>query len=194
MGFQEAVQTVLSKYATFTGRAARPEFWWFMLFVFIVNIVTGILDGVLFNGQVLNTIAMLALLLPQLAVGVRRLHDIDRSGWWMLLALIPVVGWVALIYFNVQPSYEGDTRRDTPAPEVGRVLLLSLVGGVIGLGVGYLTSPIEPNSVYLTQVQADHATQVGGLHLLVSIVVGLATGLIIGFVLNAIASTRSSGA
>lgn len=110
MGFQQAVQTVLSKYATFTGRASRPEFWWFMLFVFIVNIITGVLDGVLFNAQVLNTIAMLALLLPQLAVGARRLHDIDRSGWWLLLAIVPVIGWIVLIYFNVQPSQPGDNR------------------------------------------------------------------------------------
>jgi uncharacterized membrane protein YhaH (DUF805 family) len=114
MGFQEAVQAVLSKYATFTGRAARPEFWWFMLFIFLVNVGTSIIDGMLFDGQVLNTVAMLALIVPQLAVGARRLHDIDRSGWWLLLALVPVVGWIVLIYFNVQPGQPGANRFGPP--------------------------------------------------------------------------------
>lgn len=114
MGFQEAVRTVLSKYATFTGRAARPEYWWFMLFVFLVNVGTSIIDGMLSDGHVLNTVAMLALIVPQLAVGARRLHDIDRSGWWLLLALVPVVGWIVLIYFNVQPGQPGANRFGAP--------------------------------------------------------------------------------
>ncbi|GEO83573.1 MULTISPECIES: DUF805 domain-containing protein [Alphaproteobacteria] len=110
MDFQGSVRTVLSKYATFTGRAARSEFWWFALFVLLVNIATGFIDSAVFGGQVLNTLAGLALLVPQLAVGVRRLHDIDRSGWWLLLALVPVIGWIVLLYFNIQPSQPGDNR------------------------------------------------------------------------------------
>ncbi|MBR0557138.1 DUF805 domain-containing protein [Ciceribacter sp. L1K23] len=110
MDFQTAVRTVLSKYATFNGRASRPEFWWFVLFVFLVNIVTSIIDSVIFGTPLLNSIAALGLLLPQLAVGARRLHDTDRSGWWLLIAFIPLIGWIVLIYFNIQPSQQGDNR------------------------------------------------------------------------------------
>lgn len=110
MGFQDSIRTVLSKYATFTGRAGRPEFWWFVLFNFLVNLVTSIIDGAVFGSPVLNTVTGLALILPSIAVGVRRLHDIDRSGWWLLLGLIPVIGWIVLIYFNVQPGQQGDNR------------------------------------------------------------------------------------
>lgn len=110
MDFQTSIRTVLSKYATFTGRASRSEFWWFALFAVIVNIVTSIIDSTILGASLLNVISSLGLLLPQLAVGARRLHDIDRSGWWLLIALIPIIGWIVLIYFNVQPSQQGANR------------------------------------------------------------------------------------
>ena len=95
---QKAVKTCFTKYAEFTGRAARPEFWWFALFQFVVLTVIGMVS------QVLYGIAALALLLPALAVGSRRLHDINKSAWLMLLWLIPVIGWILLIYWAVQPG------------------------------------------------------------------------------------------
>jgi uncharacterized membrane protein YhaH (DUF805 family) len=122
MDFVSAVKTCLKKYATFTGRAARPEFWWFVLFGIIARAVANIIDRILFgaatvhvdagNGSVTmhygpGYVAMLvglALIVPSLAVGARRLHDIDRSGWWQLLLLIPIIGWLILIYWFVQPS------------------------------------------------------------------------------------------
>ena len=110
MGFQEAVRTVLSKYATFTGRAARPEFWWFALFSLLAHLVASFLDGLLFGQQLIDGLLALALLLPSLAVGARRLHDIGRSGWWLLISLIPVVGWLVLIYFYVQPGEPSDNQ------------------------------------------------------------------------------------
>lgn len=110
MDFQTSIRTVLSKYATFTGRATRSEFWWFALFVILVNIATSIIDNLIIGAPVLNTISALGLLLPQLAAGVRRLHDIDRSGWWLLIVLIPLIGWIVLIFFNVQPSQQGANR------------------------------------------------------------------------------------
>jgi uncharacterized membrane protein YhaH (DUF805 family) len=88
---------VLKKYAQFTGRARRQEFWMFTLFSVGIAIVLGIIGG-LIGFSLLSTLYSLAVLVPSVAVGVRRLHDTGRSGWFMLLALIPVIGLV-LIYF-----------------------------------------------------------------------------------------------
>ncbi|HCL67400.1 MAG TPA: DUF805 domain-containing protein [Rhizobium sp.] len=114
MTFQESVSTVLSKYMDFNGRAARPEFWWFALFSFLVNIVASVIDEIIFGVGILDTLSALALLLPSLAVGARRLHDIDRSAWWLLLVLVPIVGWIVLIYFNVQPGQQGENQYGQP--------------------------------------------------------------------------------
>ncbi|MDZ5663501.1 DUF805 domain-containing protein [Nocardioides sp. S-58] len=103
MDFMTAVRTCLSKYVDFSGRARRSEYWYFALFNFLVGIVTSILDAILGTGYddstggLFNTLGALALLLPSLAVGVRRLHDTGRSGWWILLGLIPLIGWIILI-------------------------------------------------------------------------------------------------
>jgi len=96
--FQAAIKTCLRKYADFSGRAARPEFWWFFLFQVLVMVVTGMVS------EVLNGLAALALLLPGLAVGARRLHDIGKSAWFLLVGLIPFVGWLIMLYWFVQPS------------------------------------------------------------------------------------------
>ena len=97
MNFQEAVKTCFSKYVDFSGRASRSEYWWFVLAYVIVAIVAG------FIHQVVYGLVILAFLLPLLAAGARRLHDIGKSGWWLLLGLIPLVNLV-LLYFSVQPS------------------------------------------------------------------------------------------
>lgn len=119
MNFSEAVKSAFSNYINFSGRATRPEFWWWVLFVFIILFVLGIIDGAIIApmlgfeafadnaGQPLSLLASLGLFLPNLAVAVRRLHDIGRSGWWILIGLIPVVGFVVLIYWYVQPGSEG---------------------------------------------------------------------------------------
>lgn len=111
-----AIRSVLSQYATFSGRARRPEYWWWVLFLFLLVSVTRLIDYTVImpllgatgearqDGQPLSAIVSLALLLPTLAVGVRRLHDIGRSGWWMLMSLVPIVGTLVLLYFFVQPS------------------------------------------------------------------------------------------
>ncbi len=94
--------TVLKdKYADFNGRATRSEYWWYTLFAFVLGIVLGIL-----NIKILTGLVGLALLVPNIAVGVRRLHDTGRSGWMLLLALIPLIGSLVLIYFFVQESKE----------------------------------------------------------------------------------------
>jgi len=105
MNFGQAISTCLSKYATFSGRASRSEFWWFFLFQLLVSLVTS------FLGDLINGLAALALLLPALAVGARRLHDIGKSGWWQLIALT-IIGILVIIYWAVQPSAEGSNSYD----------------------------------------------------------------------------------
>jgi uncharacterized membrane protein YhaH (DUF805 family) len=95
---KKAVMTCFNKYVEFKGRADRPEFWYFVLFQVVVLAVLGLVS------QTLQGLGSLALFLPGLAVSVRRLHDIGKSGWWVLIGLIPLVGWVILIYWGVQPG------------------------------------------------------------------------------------------
>ena len=97
MDFVQAIKSCLGQYATFSGRASRSEYWWFFLFQVLVMVATGML------GDVINGLASLALLLPALAVGTRRLHDIGRTGWWQLL-LLTGIGFLVLLYWWVQPS------------------------------------------------------------------------------------------
>ena len=99
--FGEAITTCLSKYATFEGRASRSEYWYFVLFTVLLSFATALIS------DVLNLFALLAIALPSLAVGVRRLHDTDRSGWWYLIWFVPVVGWVILIVFFCQRGTPG---------------------------------------------------------------------------------------
>ncbi len=95
---QRSVRTCLTKYADFNGRAARPEFWWFVLAQIVVSLI---LNTVL---PLLGGLFSLAAIIPSLAVGSRRLHDIGKSGWLQLLGLIPIVGWIILIYWAAQPG------------------------------------------------------------------------------------------
>ena len=95
---QKAVRTCLTKYAHFNGRAARPEFWWFILAQLLVGAILNMVSiplGGLFS---------LAMLVPSLAAGSRRLHDLGKTGWLQLLVLIPILGWVVLIYWEAQPG------------------------------------------------------------------------------------------
>ncbi|HXH71192.1 MAG TPA: DUF805 domain-containing protein [Mariprofundaceae bacterium] len=107
---------VLKKYAVFSGRAQRSEYWFFALFSIIISIVLGVVDGMLgtVNQQygigTLGLIYSLAVLIPSLAVTVRRLHDTDRSAWWLLILLIPLAGPIVLLVFMVLDSTAGDNR------------------------------------------------------------------------------------
>ncbi|MGM9428083.1 DUF805 domain-containing protein [Hydrogenophaga sp. MI9] len=109
MNFVDAVKLCFTKYVGFEGRASRSEYWWWVLFIIVVSIVLGAV-----RAGMLGNLFSLATLLPSLAVGARRLHDIGKSGWWQLVALIPLIGWILLIYWAVQPS-EGDNAHG-PAP------------------------------------------------------------------------------
>ena len=106
LSFGEAVkQALVENYCSFTGRASRSEYWWYALFAFIVGSVVAAVFS--FNDtveQVMTSLCGLALLLPGLGVSIRRLHDTGRSGWWVLINLIPAVGWIVFLVFAVQPS------------------------------------------------------------------------------------------
>jgi uncharacterized membrane protein YhaH (DUF805 family) len=105
MDFVTAIKTCFTKYVGFAGRAPRSEYWYFTLFLVVVAIALGAagLD------QVGNFFSLVTLL-PSLAVGVRRLHDTDRSGWWLLLLLVPLVGMIVLIVWFVKSGTQGANR------------------------------------------------------------------------------------
>ncbi|WP_395304730.1 DUF805 domain-containing protein [Enterobacter sp. ECC-019] len=114
---------VLRNYIGFGGRARRKEYWMFVLVNFILIMVLGIVDKILgwerAGGEgVLTTIYGLLVLLPSWAVLFRRLHDTDRSAWWLLLLLIPIVGWIVILIFNCQSGTPGENRFG-PDPKAG---------------------------------------------------------------------------
>jgi uncharacterized membrane protein YhaH (DUF805 family) len=113
MGFGGAIKTCFSKYVEFKGRAGRPEYWWWALFNVLVSFGTAAVDLAIAAAGgpgVVSNLVGLALFLPSLAVGARRLHDTDRRGWWLLLWLIPLIGWIILIVFLCQRGTEGPNR------------------------------------------------------------------------------------
>ena len=130
MGFAEAVKSCFDQYVGFSGRARRSEYWWFYLFAVLVFVVTTVLDVVIGTGFEgtgygwLTLVAALALLLPGLAVSIRRLHDTSRSGWWYLIGLVPFVGGIILLVFYCLDSHPDNKYGPSPkavgaAPEVG---------------------------------------------------------------------------
>ena len=107
---------VLKQYADFSGRARRKEYWYFILINFLINMgiafVSGLIGGMsqdpsMTLAMVMLTLYNLAVFIPSTAVGVRRLHDTNRSGWWLLISMIPLVGAIVLIIFFVEDSQPG---------------------------------------------------------------------------------------
>ena len=124
MPFPDAVKTCFSKYADFTGRAGRSEFWWWVLFTFLLGIVASIIDAVLGTRSssgtgLVESLANLAVLLPSIAVGARRLHDTGRSGWWQLLWFAICVGWIFLIIWFCQDSHGDNKYGPSPKANAG---------------------------------------------------------------------------
>jgi uncharacterized membrane protein YhaH (DUF805 family) len=119
MGFTEAVKTCLNKYVNFSGRAARPEYWYFSLFFIILQLSGQI---VLSFSPTVSTfvtgLLSLGLALPLLAAGTRRLHDIDKSGWWQLLPIVPVLGAIALLVMFCLKGTPGPNRFDAGANRI----------------------------------------------------------------------------
>lgn len=110
MNFTAAIRTCFTKYADFKGCAARPEFWWFALFNFIAVLALNMVSA-----QISNAFSLVTLL-PALAVGARRLHDTDRSGWWQLLICIPIIGWIVLVVLFAQERKQPNRYLALPTP------------------------------------------------------------------------------
>jgi len=106
----------LKKYADFTGRAPRAEYWWFYLLIIVGYLIATVLDSLVGTGRMVGPYGLLmclfglAMLVPSIAAGVRRLHDTDRSGWWMLIGLIPLIGAIVLLVFFVTEGTKGDNQ------------------------------------------------------------------------------------
>ena len=104
MDIQQAVKTVLANYAKFEGRSGRPEYWWWVLAYTVAYVAAYLLGGVVGAGRLLAGLLALAMLVPNVAVSVRRFHDIGKSGWWCLLFLIPIVNLIVWLFFFTKPS------------------------------------------------------------------------------------------
>ena len=116
IGFPVAIRLAFSRYSDFMSRSSRAEYWWWFLFTNLAGLVLAFIDGILGTAPLLwgyglvGGIFYLAILVPSLAVGARRLHDINRTGWWQLLFLIPLLGWIVLFYWAITPSNSGSNR------------------------------------------------------------------------------------
>ena len=113
MSFVEAIRSGFSNYVNFSGRALRSEYWYWTLFTVIVSFVAAIVDAFATAG-LLGGLIGLALLLPGLAVSVRRLHDIDKSAWNLLWGLIPLLGFLYLLYLYTRPGTPGPNSYGPP--------------------------------------------------------------------------------
>ena len=116
--FVGALKDGFARYVDFKTRSTRSQYWWFTLWSIIFSIVTGIIDLALGMGDTgpVGMIASLVLFLPSIALGVRRLHDIGRTGWWMLLVFIPLIGWLILIVFYCTKS-KAEPNKWGPEPQ-----------------------------------------------------------------------------
>jgi uncharacterized membrane protein YhaH (DUF805 family) len=109
MGFGQAISSGFSNYVNFSDRACRSEYWFWFLFVIIGDIVTVGIDAAI-GVQVTSALFGLAVLIPGIAIAVRRLHDLDRTGWWILLWFIPIVGWIILLIWFCTKGTDGPNR------------------------------------------------------------------------------------
>ena len=119
MDFQTSIKTCFSKYADFSGRALRSEFWWFVLFSILGGIVTTIIDIMILGYSIesygpVNIIFTVVLILPGIAVTARRLHDINKSGWWQLIELT-IIGILLIIIWN---ATEGEKKKNKYGPPI----------------------------------------------------------------------------
>lgn len=127
MTFAQSVTTCFKKYATFSGRAKRSEYWWFVLFSYVGSLVISTVEGAI-NSSAPGEVALLSLafmlgtFLPSLSVAVRRLHDKGRSGWWWWIWMVPIVGLIILIYWLATEGDPGPNEYDdasTPPSDGG---------------------------------------------------------------------------
>ncbi len=120
MNFVDAVKSAFARFADFATRSSRSEFWWFMLFYFLVGLVVSIIgftiessvfgQGMEMTSGIIDLLVFLVFIVPTISVTARRLHDIGRSGWWQLMALIPLLGALILLFWVVKRGEDGDNR------------------------------------------------------------------------------------
>jgi uncharacterized membrane protein YhaH (DUF805 family) len=120
--FMEAGPLAFKNFANFQGRSSRGAYWWFILADILISFVLGFVDGLLFGARgtfgILSGLWTLATIIPSLSLGFRRMHDVDKSAWWLLIGLVPILGLV-LIYFAAQPGTRA-TNNFGPDTEAGR--------------------------------------------------------------------------
>lgn len=104
VSFTQAIKMAFDKYCCFTGRASRSEYWWWVLFTFVISAIVAAVFGDGTAGKIVSSLVGLAFLLPGLGLSVRRLHDTGKSGWWILIGLIPLVGAIILLIFFIKDS------------------------------------------------------------------------------------------
>ena len=149
MNMKQSVKSVLSQYATFSGRASRSEYWWFHLalwlsFVLLIVPLIGIL---------IYVVIVLGSIIPSVAVSARRLHDSNKSGWHQLLGFVPILGPVALIVLYALPSDRGDNRYGSPPHTMGNAPGHTVIIGTAG--------PMCPSCGSTTDNQARSCTSCG---------------------------------
>ncbi len=129
MGFMDSIKSGFIRYFYFSNRSSRSEFWWWVLFLFLVGIISFVVNSILFrpaimvgndgtmheiyDGGILGAIIEAAVFIPSIAVTCRRLHDVNKSGWWQLLVFIPVIGWIILLIWYVKGGDAGENRFGT---------------------------------------------------------------------------------
>jgi uncharacterized membrane protein YhaH (DUF805 family) len=109
MGFGQAISAGFSNYVNFSGRACRSEYWYWILFIIIADIVAAVIDRAL-DMQLVTGLFGLVTIIPNIAIAIRRLHDLDRTGWWILLSFIPLIGWIILLIWYVTKGTDGPNR------------------------------------------------------------------------------------
>lgn len=163
MGFSEAIKTCFSKYVTFSGRARRPEYWWFFLFIFLGSIAAAIIDSLIFGTgspqepptQIISPLFSLATFLPLLAAGWRRMHDTGRPGWYLLLPLgvsiLVMIGMTLGIFGFGQMEMAGANEAELRAAAGGLGLLSLAIAAILQLVLAlvilwWLTRPTQPGT------------------------------------------------
>ena len=112
IGLMQAIQLGFQNYANFSGRSNRSEYWWWTLFVFVIYFALNFLGAIVPLLGIVTSLFGLVTLLPGLALGARRMHDIDQSGWYLLLWLLPIIGWIWFLILACQRGTEGPNKHD----------------------------------------------------------------------------------
>ena len=115
MTFSDAIRSGFDHYFKFDGRASRSEFWWWVLFAILVSIAANIVDAII-GAQIFSFLVALGLFLPGLSMAIRRLHDTGRSGWWILIGLIPLIGFIVLLIFYLEQGNPAPNEYGPPPP------------------------------------------------------------------------------